>query len=66
MSNRNGIYQGYDVSDDFKKRIIDITEYETSGTVVDDYMYQKFGLVQFYFNNNEEKEKCPEKIRNKL
>lgn len=62
MSNRNGIYQGYDVSDDFKKRIIDITEYETSGTVVDDYMYQKFGLVQFYFNNNEEKEKYIRKM----
>ena len=62
MSDRNGIYQGYDVSAEFKKNIIDIREYDSPGTVIDDYMYQKFGLVQFYFNNNEEKERYIRRI----
>lgn len=57
MSDRNGIYQGYDVSPEFQKNIIDIMEYDTSGTIIDDYMYQKFGLVQFYFRDVEEKDK---------
>lgn len=57
MSDRNGIYQSFDVSTEFKKYIIDITEYETFGTVIDDYLYQKFGLVQFYFRDAEEKER---------
>lgn len=62
MSDHNGIYQGYNVSNEFKKNIIDIIEYDSAGTVVDDYMYQKFGLVQFYFQNAEEKERCIRKI----
>lgn len=64
MSDRNGIYQGYDVSAEFKNNIIDIMEYDGSGTVIDDYMYQKFGLVQFYFHNVEEKENCIRRIDN--
>lgn len=62
MSRTNGIYRGYDVADEFKKNIIDIIEYDTAGTIVDDYMYQKFGLVQFYFSNPEEKEKYIRRI----
>lgn len=62
MSHRNGIYQGYDVADEFQKNIIDILEYDTPGTVIDDYMYQKFGLVQFYFHNAEEKERYIDRI----
>ena len=62
MSNRNGIYQGYHVADEFKKNIIDIMEYDDSGTVIDDYMYQKFGLIQFYFHNAEEKERYIRRI----
>ena len=62
MSNRNGIYQGYHVADEFKKNIIDIMEYHDSGTVIDDYMYQKFGLIQFYFHNAEEKERYIRRI----
>lgn len=62
MSNHNGIYQGYDVADEFQKNIIDILEYDTPGTIIDDYMYQKFGLVQFYFHNAEEKERYINKI----
>ena len=57
MSNCNGVYQGYDVAAEFKKNVIDIMEYDASGTVIDDYMYQKFGLVQFYFQNAEEKQR---------
>lgn len=62
MSNCNGIYQGYDVADEFQQNIIDILEYDTPGTVVDDYRYQKFGLVQFYFHNAEEKERYINRI----
>ena len=57
MSNCNGVYQGYDVAAEFEKNVIDIMEYDASGTVIDDYMYQKFGLVQFYFQNAEEKQR---------
>lgn len=62
MSDRNGIYRGYDVAAEFKKNVIDIMEYDALGTVVDDYLYQKFGLVQFYFNNIKEKERYVRKI----
>lgn len=62
MSDRNGIYQGFDISAELKNNIIDITEYDASGTVIDDYKYQKFGLVQFYFHNAEEKERYIRRI----
>lgn len=62
MSGCNGIYQGYDVAAEFQKYIIDIIEYDAPGTVIDDYMYQKFGLVQFYFHNAEEKERYIKRI----
>lgn len=62
MGGHNGIYQGYDVAPEFKRNIIDIMEYDPPGTVIDDYMYQKFGLVQFYFQNADEKERYIHRI----
>lgn len=62
MGEHNGIYQGFDVDDDFKKNIIDFEEYDSPGTIVDDYLYQKFGTVQFFFDNEMEKEKYIHKI----
>ena len=57
MSDRNGTYAGTEFSDVVKNRIIDYEEYEPTGTVIDDFLYQKFGLCQFYFKNVEEKDK---------
>ena len=62
MSDRNGIYKGITVSDEIKKNIIDITTYEKPGAVVNDYLHQKFGLVQLYFNNINEKDKYIDRI----
>lgn len=57
MGDTDGIYKGVEIDPVFKKHIIDFEEYDAPGTVVDDYMYQKFGTTQFYFENEIEKEK---------
>lgn len=62
MSDHNGIYQKTEIDDEIKPYIIDFEEYDESGTVVDDYLHQKFGLVQFYFNSEEEKSKVIHRI----
>lgn len=62
MSNKNGIFHGLEVKKEFKKYLIDLIQYEEDGTVIDDYLYQKLGLAQFYFNNNEEKDYYMKKI----
>lgn len=56
MSNRNGIYNGLDINNEIKNQIIDITEYEEPGSVIDDYLYQKLALVQFYLKNSIQKD----------
>lgn len=62
MSDHNGIYEGFEISDEIRSRVIDVTEYECPGVVVDDYKYQKFGLVQFFFDNEIEKNKYINKM----
>lgn len=62
MSSGNGIYQGFDIADEIKGNIIDIVEYEVPGTVIDDYLYQKFGSVQFFFHDEREKDRYINKI----
>lgn len=62
MSCDNGIYLGFDIADEIKSNIIDIAEYETPGTVIDDYLYQKFGLIQFFFRDEREKNQYIHKI----
>ncbi|MCR5678134.1 MAG: ATP-grasp domain-containing protein [Agathobacter sp.] len=62
MSDHNGIYQGTVIDEEIKPYIIDYVEYDEPGEVVDDYLHQKFGLVQMYFNNDEEKERYIHRI----
>lgn len=62
MSDRNGVYDGTDFSDDIKDRIIEYEEYEPNGTIIDDFLYQKFGLCQFYFNDVKEKDRIIPRI----
>ncbi len=57
MGERNGIYQGVEINPEFRRHIIEFEEYDALGTIVDDYMYQKFGMVQFFFETEAEKEK---------
>lgn len=57
MSDGNGIFEGVSIKEEFKKYIIDIEMYDDKGAEINDYLYQKFGLVQFYLNSKEEKDK---------
>ena len=62
MSDRNGVYEGLNISDEIKNQITDITEYDEPETIIDDYLHQKFALVQFYFDDAEQKDKLIGKI----
>ena len=62
MSDKNGIFHGLKVEKTFEKYLIDLIEYEEAGAKIDDYLYQKFGLAQFYLNDEKEKDYYMKKI----
>lgn len=65
MSDKNGVFNGIEIDNEFKKKVTDFVEFEYKGKVIDDYLYQKFGLIQFCFDNSKEKDKLMKNI-NKL
>lgn len=57
MSDGNGIFKGVDIKEEFKKHIIDIDIYYDKDLEINDYLYQKLGVVQFCLNSQKEKDK---------
>lgn len=57
MSGENGILDHIEISEEFRKYVISFDRWEEDGTVIDNYLNQKFGVMQFAFDTAEEKEK---------
>lgn len=62
MSAENGILDHIEISEEFRKFVLSYDRWEEDGTVIDNYLNQKFGVVQFAFDTVEEKDKYLRKI----
>ncbi|MBR5419936.1 MAG: ATP-grasp domain-containing protein [Lachnospiraceae bacterium] len=53
MTDRNGIFRGIEIPNEYRKRMIDSIIWARSGFLVDDYLKFKFGIVFYEFENRE-------------
>lgn len=55
MPEHNGIYGGMTIDPDFRKCVIQVEEWMKPGHVIEDYLYEKMGIVLFCFDDLQEK-----------
>ena len=53
MSDRNGIFNGYEIPGEYEKRIIESLIWAKPGFLIDDYLKYKIGIVFYEFENRE-------------
>lgn len=55
-SNKNGIYDGYEINKEFKKNLFFYFDIEQKGHIINDYLYDKLANIYFSFNSREERD----------
>ena len=56
MADHNGCYDGMDIDPLIRKYVIQIDEWHSKGYEIEDYMYDKMALIQFYFDTESERQ----------
>lgn len=54
MPSHNGAYNKIFIDDDFANNVLQVEEWEQAGHIVKNYLYEKMGIVLFYFDSKEE------------
>lgn len=57
MSPRNGVFKELVIDPEFRKQVFQVEQWKESGFEFNDYMGDKFGSVQYFFNDDEERER---------
>lgn len=57
MSHSNGIFQGVSLDPELEKHIFQYEEWHERGYEIKNYLSDKFGSIQYYFKNDEERQK---------